>query len=123
VTTTSAARQTLISHCNLMSRVVSQGVRFGGGISIGGDGLLDLLTILLSHRGIGQHESKSNGTQNPDHPGSSQSSAEGINRSWGEVKAVAMWTNRNDPRFRLDEAARKRRSGGSTEEAEGTAAV
>jgi hypothetical protein len=60
--TSTAARQTLVSNCNLMSRVVSQGVRFGCGISVSRNGLLDLIAISLRHRGIGQYESKSNRT-------------------------------------------------------------
>jgi hypothetical protein len=46
---------------NLVSGVVSQGVRFGCGISVSGDGLLDLITVRLGHRGIGQQQSECTG--------------------------------------------------------------
>jgi hypothetical protein len=56
-----SASHTFVGNFNLMSGVVSQGMRFGCGISISGNGLFDLFTIRLSHRGIGQQQSKCNG--------------------------------------------------------------
>jgi hypothetical protein len=58
---TSTTRHAPIGNFNLMSGVVSQGMRFGCGISISGDGVLDLIAIRLSHRGIGQQQSECNG--------------------------------------------------------------
>jgi hypothetical protein len=57
---TSTARHTPIGNFDLMSGVVGQGVRFGCGVSVSGDGLLDLIAIRLRHRGIGQQQSERN---------------------------------------------------------------
>jgi hypothetical protein len=50
-----------IGNLNLSFGVVSHGMGLGCGISISGDGLFDLITIRLSHRGIGQRQSNRNG--------------------------------------------------------------
>jgi hypothetical protein len=53
-----------------MFAVGGHGVPFGRGIAIRGYGLSDLLTIGLSHRGIGQQQGSDNGNEHPDHLGS-----------------------------------------------------
>jgi hypothetical protein len=52
-----ASPHTPISNFNLSFTVGSHGMPFGRGIPIGRYGLSDLITIGLSHRGIGQQQS------------------------------------------------------------------
>jgi hypothetical protein len=63
------SRDTPVSDLNLMFAVGRHGMPFGRSISISGHGLPDLITIGLSHRGIGQQQSNDNGNQDPDHLG------------------------------------------------------
>jgi hypothetical protein len=49
-----------VGNFNLMFSVGSHGVPFGRGIPVSRHGLSDLITIGLSHRGIGQQQSNYN---------------------------------------------------------------